>query len=131
MHFAIHGDRFGFYLTPNFSVFTDRQNAVRVNIPFDLSVDEKFLLELNRAFYFDIAREDVFATMICHRFWIWVIDYCWCWCWFFATRRMIVIIYIRIPGLFFDRRHRLLRDESFEHPIDCDTRRCLSTDSRL
>jgi hypothetical protein len=69
VHFAIDGDRFGFYLTLNFSVFTNRQNAVRVNIPFDLSVDEKFFLELNRAFDFDIAREDVFASVICHRFW--------------------------------------------------------------
>jgi hypothetical protein len=63
----IDGDRFGCYLAPNFSVFTDRQNAIRVNVPFDLPVDEQFLLELNRAFDFDIAREDVFASVICHR----------------------------------------------------------------
>ena len=67
MHLAIDGDRLGFYLAPDFSVFTDGQNAIRVNVSFDLPVDEKFLLELNRAFDFDIARKDVFTSMICHR----------------------------------------------------------------
>ena len=42
---------------------------------------------------------------------------------------MIVVICIRIPRLFSDRWHRLLRDESLEHWVDCDTHRCLSTDS--
>src|SRR5207248_10758233 len=69
MHFAIDGDRFGFYLAANVSVFTNRQDAVGIDFPFDLPVDEKFFLELDRAFDFDIAREDVFATVICHRFW--------------------------------------------------------------
>src|SRR6266508_4474470 len=43
---------------------------------------------------------------------------------------MIIFIYTRKPRFFSDRRHRLLRDESFEHPVDCGSRRGLSTDSR-
>ena len=46
MHLAVDGDRFGFDLTSNLSVFTDRQNAVRVDVPFDFTVDEQFFLEL-------------------------------------------------------------------------------------
>src|SRR5437867_1331936 len=30
---------------------------------------------------------------------------------------MIIFIYTRIPRFFSDRRHRLLRDESFEHRV--------------
>src|SRR6266498_2270926 len=115
MYFAIDGDRFGFYLAPNFSVFTDRQSAVRVNVPFDLSVDEQFFLELDRAFDFDIARENVFASVVCHRIRFWIFDYVWFWWCLFATRKMIVIIWNRIPRFFSNRGRRLLRDESFEH----------------
>src|SRR5947207_9545739 len=130
MHFAIDCDRFGFYLAANVSVFTNRQDAVGIDFPFDLPVDEKLLLELDRAFDFDIAREDVFATVICHRFWF--IDDCCCYYWFFAIRRMIVVIFhIRIPRSFCNRRHRLLRDESFEHPVDCGSTQGMSTNSRF
>ena len=117
VHFAVNGDRFGFDLTPNLGVFTDGQNAVRVDVAFDFAVDKEFFLKLDRAFDFDIAREDVFASVVCHRirFWIWIIDYGWfCWC-LFATRKMIVIIWNRIPRFFSNRGHRLLRNESFEH----------------
>lgn len=45
-------------------------------------------------------------------------NYGWCFD-FFVTRRMIVftIIDFRKPWFFFDRRHRLLRDESLKHPV--------------
>jgi len=38
-------------------------------------------LELDRAFDFDIAREDCFASVVCPRirFWIRIIDYGWFW----------------------------------------------------
>ncbi len=119
MHLAVDADRFGFDLTPNLSVFTDRQNAVRVDVPLDFTVDEQFFLELDRAFDFDIARKDVFASVVCHRirFWIWIIDYVWFWWCLFATRKMIVIIWNRIPRFFSNGGRRLLRDESFEHLV--------------
>src|SRR5436309_8459250 len=116
-HLSLNGDRVGFDLGANVSVLANCQHAIGIDFPFDLPVDEKFLLELDRAFYFDIAREDVFATVICHRIWIWIMDYCWFWSWFFATRKMIVVIWFRIPRFFSNRRHRPLRDESFEHLI--------------
>jgi len=30
--------------------------------------------------------------MICHRFWIWIVDYCWCEFGLFVIRMMIVVI---------------------------------------
>jgi hypothetical protein len=44
---------------------------------------------------------------------------------------MIIVIYTRVPRLFSDRRHRLLRDESFEHWVDCGSRQRMSMNSRL
>src|SRR5262245_4124255 len=119
VHLAVDGDRFGFDLTPNLSVFTDRQNAVRVDVTLDFAVDEQFFLELDRAFDFDIARENVFASVVCHRirFWIWIIYYgCFWWC-LFTTRKMIIFIWNRNPRFFSNRGCRLLRDESFEHLV--------------
>ena len=75
VHFAIDADRFGFDLAANLSVFTDRQNAVRVDVAFDFAVDEQFFLKLDRAFDFDIARKDVFASVICHRIRFLDLDY--------------------------------------------------------
>ena len=40
VHLAVDGDRFVFDLTPNLSVFTDRQNAVRVDVAFDFAVNK-------------------------------------------------------------------------------------------
>src|SRR4029453_7062415 len=119
VNLAVNGDRFGFDLTPNLSVFTDCQNAIRVDVAFDFAVDEQFFLELDRAFDFDIAREDVFASVFCHRirFWIWIIDYGWFWWCLFAARKMLVSIWNRIPRFFSNRGRRLLRDESFEHLV--------------
>src|SRR5215475_6947741 len=119
MHLTVDGDRFGFDLTPNLSVFTDCQNAVRVDVAFDFAVNEQFFLELDRAFDFDIAREDVFASVVCHRirFWIWIIDYGWFWCCLFATRKMLGLLWNRIPRFFSNRGCRPLRDESFEHLV--------------
>ena len=74
LYLAVHRDRLGFYLAPNVRVLADRQDAVRIDFAFDLAIDEKFFLKLDRAFDFDIARENVFATMFCHMFL--VIDYC-------------------------------------------------------
>src|SRR5581483_5905242 len=101
-------------LAADVRVFPNRQNAVGIDFSFDLPVDEKLLLEFDRAFDFDIAREDVLATVICHRFWF-IYDCC-CY-WFFAVRRMIILIYTRIPRFLRNWRRRLLRDESFEHRV--------------
>ena len=74
MHLAVDRDRFGFDLAVNVSVLTNRQHAIRIDISFDFPVDEKFFLEFDRAFDFDIARKNVFPSMFCHRFL--VINYC-------------------------------------------------------
>ena len=68
LNFSEHRDRFRFDFAANVRVLTDRQHAIRIDFALDLSVNEKLFLELDRAFDFDIAREDVFAAMICHSF---------------------------------------------------------------
>jgi hypothetical protein len=111
LHFSIDGDRFG-------HLAADVTFSPIVKTPSEL-ISSTFppmrsLWNLS-SFDFDIAREDVFATVICHRFWLF--DDCCCY-WFFAIRRMIIVIfYSRIPRFFWNRRYRLLRDESFEHRV--------------
>jgi hypothetical protein len=55
--------------------------------------------------------------VVCHRirFWIRIIDYGWFWWCLFATRKMTILIWNRIPRFFSNRRRRPLRDESFKH----------------
>ena len=68
LHLPENRDRFRFDLATDIGVLTDRQHTIRMDFAFDLPIDEKLFLKLDRAFDFDVARKDVFAGMFCHMF---------------------------------------------------------------
>ncbi len=41
-----------------------------INFAFDFAIDQKLLLELDRAFDFDVAGKDVFAGMFSHKLFV-------------------------------------------------------------
>ena len=49
----------------------ERQHAVGIDFTFDFAINKQFLLKLDGAFDFNVARENVFARMFSHIFfWI-------------------------------------------------------------
>src|SRR5256885_1682377 len=92
LHFAVNRDRLRLDLAVDVGVFADRQNAVGINLALNFSVNEELLLEFDRAFDFDVARENVFARMFSHIF-FWI-D-CWCCPWFFVGGETIVLLSAR------------------------------------
>ena len=59
----MHRDRFGLDLTTNFRIFPDREHPIRSDLPLHFSIDKKFFLKANRAFDFDIPRENAFPSV--------------------------------------------------------------------
>ena len=58
----MHRDRFGLDLTTNIRIFPDREYPIRSDLPLDFPVDKKLFLKRNRAFDFDIIRENAFPS---------------------------------------------------------------------
>jgi hypothetical protein len=68
LHFAEHVIDL-VLISPRMSAFSaDRQDTFGVDFALHFAVDEKFFLEFDRAFDFNVAREDVLARMFSHSF---------------------------------------------------------------
>jgi hypothetical protein len=70
LHLAVNRDRLCFDFGADVCIFADRQRPIGINFAFDFTIDQKFLLELDRAFDFDVAGKDVFAGMFSHKLFV-------------------------------------------------------------
>src|SRR5262245_16367191 len=62
MNLSMHRHRFALDLTTNIRVFPDREYPIRSDVPLDFSIDKKLFVKGNRAFNFDIPRENAFLS---------------------------------------------------------------------
>src|SRR5437899_5921258 len=70
LNFSVNRDGLGFDLATDVRVLANGQDPIGIDLALHLPVDQKFLLKLDRAFNFDVARKNVFATVFCHMFWM-------------------------------------------------------------
>ena len=59
MNLAVNDNRFGFHLCLDVGVFGDGERAVRGDFPFDTSVNEEVVGELNGTIDVDVVAENV------------------------------------------------------------------------
>ena len=68
LNFSVNRDRLSFDFATDVRVLANGQDPIGIDLALHLPVDEKFLLKLDRAFNFDVARKNVFAIVFCHMF---------------------------------------------------------------